>query len=186
MCPYTLPVVKKFIMFFKPASIDEKKFADGFEANSIPSEAKRCQHSEADFVAIMHEITNYAFKLDEQNQILLTAESSVHYHRFIGFLFETLTAAVERLSKFRDPQRNKAQGFEVAKEEAIHALEVVDQRLCLLADLIHRSQTFRRHISHPAIKDWLRDAARRDRCGLQSLMYDFRCWNLRNQVFCSL
>ena len=100
----------------------------------------------------MKEITGYTFYVDNWDRVALNAVSIFHYHKFVCF---TLNNHVSLLANYRDTKKNKDIGFPEAEKCAKRSLEIIDQRMCALGDLLHRTETFHSYMYQPPIAHFL-------------------------------
>ena len=143
-----------FYAVFKPGSITPEILRSRFV--EIPWTARLgSRRSEERFLPIMEYITGYKFSLDDNEQIALDRESTVHYHTFVWSIFDSLRKELDQLRDFRDPQKSKEQGYHASEAAARRSLDIVDQRMSLLADLVNRTSSFHKHLAHPEIAAWM-------------------------------
>lgn len=149
---------EQFLGLFRPGAITSDMLRNNFLPNP-QFEQVRKRKSEKKFLPLMKEITGYTFYVDNRDRVALNEVSIFHYHKFVCFLINELNDHVSVLANYRDTKKNKDVGFLEAEKCAKESLEIIDQRMCVLGDLLHRSESFHTYIYQPPIAHFLKEAS---------------------------
>lgn len=160
--PYT---AKKFLsLFFGDEAISASDFR--IEDLTYPAAvltAKVLRYNETRFINIASKVLGYdaGFELDSEQHIVLDNRTLPIYHKFIGKVVQEYYTFISNLLKYRSLigkiEDTRSQVMKV--QQAGHALVRIDKAASLLADLVNRSSTFRRYLSHAKISVELRASA---------------------------
>jgi len=104
----------------------------------------------------MENLTSYTFTLDEDQKIILDKISTPHFHHFVWRAIKVVIDGlrVEDLAGFRR-RRSKNVNKQAIISQATTVLDNIEGGLNILGDLVNRSPTFRKHMNHRSIEQWL-------------------------------